>query len=108
MLELTNKLKNFLENFKKFRHSDLRRFGSNSLEACLVAMGALDAFIDLRQIAKPIDIVAGKHIVEKAGGRVVDPDRKAIDDHIFSEKTYSVLFFTNPHIEKKFFNYLPT
>ena len=106
LLDLIGKLERFLKNFSEFRHSDIRRLGTNSLEACLVAMGALDIFIDIRNIVKPIDIVAGKQMVEEAGGVVVDLNGKAIDGDIFSEKTYSVLFFANKIIQKKFFNLL--
>ncbi|MEM2141954.1 MAG: inositol monophosphatase family protein [Candidatus Thorarchaeota archaeon] len=50
---------------------DMRRTGSNLLDLCLTAAGALDAMIDLRNIL-PIVHVSGTHMVREAGGVVLD------------------------------------
>ncbi|MFW9908312.1 MAG: inositol monophosphatase family protein [Candidatus Thorarchaeota archaeon] len=50
---------------------DMRRTGSNLLDLCWTARGALDAMVDLRDIL-PIVHVSGTHIVSEAGGFVLD------------------------------------
>ncbi|MFW9848432.1 MAG: inositol monophosphatase family protein [Candidatus Thorarchaeota archaeon] len=50
---------------------DMRRTGSNLLDLCWTASGALDAMIDLRNIL-PIIHVSGTHMVFEAGGYVLD------------------------------------
>ncbi len=50
---------------------DMRRTGSNLLDLCWTASGALDAMVDLRNIL-PIVHVSGTHMVFEAGGYVVD------------------------------------
>jgi myo-inositol-1(or 4)-monophosphatase len=48
----------------------IRRDGSAALDLCYVACGRLDAFWELK--LKPWDVVAGRLIVEEAGGRVTN------------------------------------
>ena len=50
---------------------DMRRTGSNLLDLCWTAAGALDAMIDFRDIL-PIVHVSGTHMVFEAGGYVLD------------------------------------
>jgi len=50
---------------------DMRRTGSNLLDLCWTASGALDAMVDLRDIL-PIVHVSGTHMVFEAGGFVLD------------------------------------
>ncbi|MFW9919388.1 MAG: inositol monophosphatase family protein [Candidatus Thorarchaeota archaeon] len=50
---------------------DMRRTGSNLLDLCWTASGALDAMVDLRNIL-PIVHVSGTHMVFEAGGYVLD------------------------------------
>ena len=50
---------------------DIRRTGSNLLDLCWTASGALDAMVDLRDIL-PIVHVSGTHMVNEAGGFVLD------------------------------------
>ncbi|MDF1539583.1 MAG: hypothetical protein P1Q69_11850 [Candidatus Thorarchaeota archaeon] len=52
---------------------DMRRTGSNLLDLCWTAKGALDAMIDLRGIL-PIVHVSGTHMVCEAGGYVVNSE----------------------------------
>ncbi|MHA1908868.1 MAG: inositol monophosphatase family protein [Candidatus Thorarchaeota archaeon] len=52
---------------------DMRRTGSNLLDLCWTASGALDAMLDLRDIL-PIVHVSGTHMVFEAGGFVLDSD----------------------------------
>jgi len=48
-----------------------RYLGSASLEACLVAEGALDAYVDVRGLLRVFDVAAAQLIVREAGGRVL-------------------------------------
>jgi myo-inositol-1(or 4)-monophosphatase len=57
----------------------IRTLGSTSLELCLVACGKLDAFVDLREALRVVDVAAGNLIVEEAGGKVTDSRGKKID-----------------------------
>ncbi len=50
---------------------DIRRTGSNLLDLCWTACGALDAMVDLRNIL-PIVHLCGIHMVLEAGGCVLD------------------------------------
>jgi len=49
----------------------IRVLGSNALELCLVATGALDCFIDVRGSLRIMDIAAAWLIVKENGGHVV-------------------------------------
>ncbi|MBN2150033.1 MAG: fructose-1,6-bisphosphatase [Candidatus Lokiarchaeota archaeon] len=58
----------------------IRVLGSNALEACLVASGALDCFVDVRGNLRLFDIAAAWLIVREAGGGVYElRDGEAID-----------------------------
>ncbi len=58
----------------------IRVLGSNALEACLVATGALDCFVDVRGSLRLFDIAAAWLIVREAGGYVFElRDGVAID-----------------------------
>jgi len=58
----------------------VRCMGSLALDMCLVASGAASALVDLRGgMVRPLDISAGKLILEEAGGIVKDGRGRAID-----------------------------
>lgn len=50
----------------------IRLLGSVALELCYVASGKFDAFVDVRNSLRLIDVAAGKLILEEAGGTVTD------------------------------------
>jgi myo-inositol-1(or 4)-monophosphatase len=50
----------------------IRVLGSNALETCLVATGALDCFVDVRGSLRLFDIAAAWLIVREAGGHVFE------------------------------------
>lgn len=54
------------------RFGEFRRTGSAQLTLSLVASGALDALIGLKQVADPWDTIAGVFHVRQAGGTVTD------------------------------------
>lgn len=59
------------------RGHHIRDLGSAALEMCLVASGALDAFIVRKQWLRVIDIAAAALIVREAGGVVRRPQSEA-------------------------------
>ncbi len=65
---LEDNLDHFVRVVKSVRA--IRRDGSAALDLCYVACGRLDAFWELK--LKPWDVVAGRLIVEEAGGRVTN------------------------------------
>lgn len=65
---------------------DLRRSGSAALDLCFTACGRLDGYFELE--LKPWDILAGKLILEEAGGRISDWNNE--DIRLF-ESSYNVL-----------------
>ena len=75
-----------LLDLKKIRH-----LGATALEICYVASGALDAFVDLRNIARSVDLAAAYIILGEAGGVMVTPDKKKIDLRLdAAERTFLV------------------
>jgi len=50
----------------------IRTLGSTSLELCYLADGKLDAFVDLREGLRVVDVAAGMLIVSEAGGTITD------------------------------------
>jgi fructose-1,6-bisphosphatase/inositol monophosphatase family enzyme len=58
----------------------VRCLGSMALDMCYVASGAASALVDLRDgLARPLDICAGKLILEEAGGIAADGRGLTID-----------------------------
>jgi myo-inositol-1(or 4)-monophosphatase len=58
----------------------VRCLGSMALDMCYVASSAASALVDLRGgLARPLDISAGKLILEEAGGVVTDAEGAALD-----------------------------
>lgn len=58
----------------------IRSNGSSALELCEVARGTYDAFIDIRDRLKLVDIAAGAFIIQEAGGIVTVIQNISTDD----------------------------
>ncbi len=65
---LEDNLDHFVRVVKSVRA--IRRDGSAALDLCYVACGRLDAFWELK--LKPWDVLAGRLLIEEAGGRVTN------------------------------------
>jgi myo-inositol-1(or 4)-monophosphatase len=50
----------------------IRTLGCTSMEMVMVASGKLDAFVDLRGMLRIVDVVAGRLILEEAGGVITN------------------------------------
>ena len=57
----------------------VRLLGANALEACYLAKGSLDAYIDLRGKIRATDIAAAFLIVKEAGGIIYSPLDEVLD-----------------------------
>lgn len=66
----------------------VRCLGSLALDMCLVASGAASALADLRGgMVRPLDISAGKLVLEEAGGIVTDGQGRAVDELLIDPLT---------------------
>jgi myo-inositol-1(or 4)-monophosphatase len=82
LLELSPGPVRAFERAKKMveRAEKVRCLGSMALDLCYVASGAASALVDLRDgLGRPLDICAGKLILEEAGGVVTDADGASLD-----------------------------
>ena len=62
------------------RADRVRVLGSSVIEACLVADGAVDAFVDCGgEVHRLVDLAASKVIVEAAGGVIIDVQGRPIE-----------------------------
>lgn len=84
---------------------DIRRTGSNLLDLCWTASGALDAMVDLRGIL-PIVHTSGIHMVVEAGGYVLDAEGNRFKQSFDMERRMSFVAASNQelaeHILKAF------
>jgi myo-inositol-1(or 4)-monophosphatase len=80
-----------LANSKK-----IRILGSTALELCYIASGALDAFIDLREVVRATDLAAAQLILAEAGGMSVTPAGRLLDLTLNATATASIIATSNP------------
>ena len=85
-----------IENIKHTRH-----FGANALEACQVAAGLTDAFVDLRGKIRTTDVAAAFLIVKEAGGIVTDRENKPINVKLDPMQKLSFIASANVEIHQK-------
>ncbi|MBT9151698.1 MAG: Fructose-1,6-bisphosphatase/inositol-1-monophosphatase [candidate division WS2 bacterium] len=57
----------------------MRTLGSVAIEICYVADGTYDAFVDIREKLRIVDVSAAKIIVEESGGTVTDQNCHPLD-----------------------------
>lgn len=93
----------------KFRRVDsicrvirrMRILGSVALELAYVANGSYDAFMDLRENLRIVDIAASKLIVEEAGGVVTNERGESIDGLLNVKARTSLIAAGNKELHKK-------
>ncbi len=78
------------------RGHHLRDFGSAALELAYVSVGRLDAFLVRRPWLRNIDIAAGIHLVQQAGGTCVSPEGGAIELGLDVRQGIGVVATRNP------------
>jgi myo-inositol-1(or 4)-monophosphatase len=80
---------------------DIRRTASNLLDLCWTADGSLDAMIDLRGIL-PIVHVSGTHMVNEAGGFVLEENGTRFNLPIDSAKRMSFIAAGTEELARQF------
>jgi myo-inositol-1(or 4)-monophosphatase len=85
--ELNLPMRNLMENFQKLiplmkRFYKLRILGSSALTLCQVASGSMEAFINLRESNRLVDVAAGILILKEAGGKFFSLSGEDIDIHL--------------------------
>lgn len=82
-----------------------RTLGSAALELCYVALEKLDAFIDLRDSIRNIDVAAASLIVSEAGGVITDKKGEELKLSLKEIQSLSVVAST-PKLHEKIMEYI--
>ena len=85
--ELNLPMKNLMVNLQKLsplirRFYRIRILGSSALTLCQIARGSMEAFINLRNSNRLVDVAAGMLILTEAGGKIFSIDGTNIDENI--------------------------
>ncbi|MFX1361649.1 MAG: inositol monophosphatase family protein [Promethearchaeota archaeon] len=88
--ELNLPMKNIMKNLQKLaplirRFYRIRILGSTALTLCQIAGGSMEAFINLRESNRLVDVAAGFLILKEAGGRIFSLDGKEINKDLSIE-----------------------
>ncbi|MFQ6084668.1 MAG: inositol monophosphatase family protein [Candidatus Bathyarchaeia archaeon] len=67
------------KHFNAYQHLIGRGLGSLALETCYVARGRIDAVVDIRGVARAVDIAGAIPILKEAGGKITDPRGRDLD-----------------------------
>ena len=96
------RLKPIIERFYR-----MRILGSSALTLCQVARGSMDAFINLRNSNRLVDVAAGLLILKEAGGRVFSLDGKEIEEELSINLKFSFIACNSnlePFLREEFTN----
>jgi myo-inositol-1(or 4)-monophosphatase len=86
----------------------IRSLGSAALEICHVASGKIEAYVDIRNKLRTVDIAAGMLILKEAGGTVLQLDGKEfIDNLLVSKKRFSIITAANNYIYNQVISSIP-
>jgi len=94
--ELNLPMKNFFKHIDNLRPI-FRRFyrirvlGSSALTLCQLAKGSMEAFINLRETNRLVDVAAGLLILKEAGGRIFSLDGKEIEEELSINLKFSFI-----------------
>lgn len=85
--EINLPMKNLIKNLQKLsplirKFNKVRIMGSSALTLCQIASGAMEAFINLRNSNRLVDVAAGILILKEAGGRIFTFDGIEIDQQL--------------------------
>mgnify|MGYP001025888005 FL=1 len=86
--------------FKLCSKVKFRTLGSVALEVCYVAKGILDAYVDVRNAVRTIDVAAAKLILEEAGGILTDLGGRRIETKLDAKGKFSVIAAVNKEIHE--------
>src|SRR6478672_8189692 len=76
-------------------NSHIRHLGANALEVCYFAQGSLDAYIDLRDKIRAIDMAACYLIAKEAGGFIFDIDGNNLNCDLSVDSRMSFIAVSN-------------
>jgi myo-inositol-1(or 4)-monophosphatase len=82
--ELNLPMKNLMNNLQKLsplirKFYRIRILGSSALTLCQIASGSMEAFINLRNSNRLVDVAAGMLILKEAGGKIFSLDGTEIE-----------------------------
>ena len=85
--ELNLPMKDLVKNLQKLsplirRFYRVRILGSSALTLCQIASGSMEAFINLRNGNRLVDVAAGMLILKEAGGNIFSLDGSEIDQEL--------------------------
>ena len=110
--ELNLPMKNFFKHidnlkliFKRFYR--IRVLGSSALTLCQLAKGSMEAFINLRETNRLVDVAAGLLILKEAGGRIFSLDGKEIKEELSINLKFSFIACNSnlePFLKEEFIN----
>jgi len=88
--ELNLPMKNLMKSLQKLaplirRFYRIRILGSSALTLCQIASGSMEAFINLRETNRLVDVAAGFLILNEAGGKIFSLDGKEINEGLSIE-----------------------
>lgn len=96
-----NRISPILLKVQKFR-----QLGSTALEICLVATGALDAFVDIEGISRATDLAAANLILIEAGGLSVTSLNEKLDMSLTERAQFPFVSAANKILCDEILNYL--
>lgn len=112
--ELNLPMKNLMKNLQKLaplirRFYRIRIMGSTALTLCQIAGGSMEAFINLRESNRLVDVAAGFLILKEAGGKIFSLEGKEINKNLSIEVKFPFIacnvklesFFKTELINKK-------
>ena len=79
----------------------MRILGSVAIELCYVAEGTFDAFVDINDNLRVVDISAAKVILEESGGMVTDQYSQDLKGKLNVREKTSLIAASNPTIHKE-------
>jgi len=90
---MIKRLFNILTKTRRFR-----QLGAVALEICYVAAGSLDAFIDIRNRMRVVDVAAAFLILKESGGLLFTPEGSIPDIELKSKERLSLIAAGNIRI----------
>jgi myo-inositol-1(or 4)-monophosphatase len=75
--------------------SHVRHLGANALELCYFARGSIDAYIDIREKIRSIDMAACYLIAKEAGGLIFDTTGKELNCSLYVDSRMSFIAVAN-------------
>ena len=87
-----------IQFLKANRNRVIRVLGSIALEMCLVAEGALDAVMDVRDLINGYDIAGASLILKEAGGTITDLKGRAFETEVGETHNVSLIAALRPDV----------